>query len=617
MADISGSRVFTVDRFFGLNESADGSTELKLGEAAKCENFYITDNFNLKSRPGTAVVERAENGFQLLGFYTGNISGQPWTLTISCNDDDALSVRATYNGRGESFYGFVAPNYPVKVFPSEDGYNILYRDGYGNNIIGIQFYIIDNEPMLGTIPFYVPVVVSAAPPAGGGTALEKLNILTNRFRAQYSADGDANVYHLPDMVRAVESVTVDNKPATGTYDAENHTYTFSEPPAKGVNNVEFLCRYNDADLLAAREKFARMKHSEAFNGATDTRLFFYGDGSNVCFYTGTPAFGSGLYLPALNEIVAETSASPITGMIRHYSKLVGFQPDGAFVISYEPLTLEDGSVIAGFYMRSASREFGNEMDGQIQTVNNYPRTLCGGNLYEWRNTSAYYQDERYAKRISEKISRTLSAADPQKIVTCDNNTEQTYYMFLNDDAGTVLVNRYNLDAWTIYTGEVFKGIRFAAVSEGQTLFANANTVFRFDPDSTYDAPVEKDGEAVPVLAVWESGFCAFGADYRRKYSSRLWFSLLPEPRSEIDITVRTDKRDDYLTKAVGYSFLDFADLDFSRFSFVTRRTPQIRRVQIKVKKFVYYKLILRVTKPGSRATVLGYDQQIRYSSNVK
>ena len=110
---------------------------------------------------------------------------------------------------------------------------------------------------------------------------------------------------------------------------------------------------------------------------------------------------------------------------------------------------------------------------------------------------------------------------------------------------------------------------------------------------------------------------SFGADYLRKYSSRLWVSLLPQAESDLEITVRTDKRSDYITKNIGYFLSDFSRMNFSSFSFDTWRALKMKRVQIKVKKFVYYKLILRVTKPGARATVLGYDQQVRYSSAVK
>jgi hypothetical protein len=93
----------------------------------------------------------------------------------------------------------------------------------------------------------------------------------------------------------------------------------------------------------------------------------------------------------------------------------------------------------------------------------------------------------------------------------------------------------------------------------------------------------------------------FGADFRRKYSSILYVSMLPEENSELIVTAETDKRSDYLEKAVAYE---------------EPTSPKIKRIRLKVKKFVYYKLILRVN-PGKRATVLGIDQQVRFASMAK
>ena len=85
----------------------------------------------------------------------------------------------------------------------------------------------------------------------------------------------------------------------------------------------------------------------------------------------------------------------------------------------------------------------------------------------------------------------------------------------------------------------------------------------------------------------------------------------------MDITVKTDRRDEYLTKTAGLPLFSFSDIDFANFSFLTSRAPKIQRVKLKVKKFVYYKLIFTVNHPGARATVLGYDQGVRYASAVK
>lgn len=376
--------------------------------------------------------------------------------------------------------------------------------------------------------------------------------------------------------------------------------------------------------MAARRRFIEMKYSEQFNGATDTRTFFYGDGSNICYYTGVPArgdglraHGSGLYLPVGNELAVDFSASPITGMIRHYSRLLAFKPDGVDAITYEPVTLEDGSVIAGFYVRPVSRDQGNVAMGQLSLVNNSTRSLSSGGVYDWRLSSGNYRDERYTKLMSEKVYRTLAKADLSRAKACDNDEEKTWYLFLNDAEGTVLVHRYDLDVWSIWKSRLTTQVSSAFSFEGRTVFLNHGELFFFDPDAAYDE-AETAGEAkVPIEAVWESGMMSFSAPYRRKYSSYIWLSLLPQSGTELDVTVETDRSDEYLVKHVSRSLLDFGRINFGDFAFISSAAPTVNRVKLKVKKFIFYKLIFRVKLPGARATVLGYDQQIRYSSNVK
>ena len=55
----SGTKLYTVDKFLGINEAADGFTELKMGEASEMVNFLITDGFNLKMRPGIQRLDFA------------------------------------------------------------------------------------------------------------------------------------------------------------------------------------------------------------------------------------------------------------------------------------------------------------------------------------------------------------------------------------------------------------------------------------------------------------------------------------------------------------------------------------------------------------------------------
>jgi hypothetical protein len=74
MAAQSGTKMFTVDKFLGINESADGLTELGMGEASVMENFFITDAFNLTVRPSIQRIDGiTRTPAKILATWTGHI----------------------------------------------------------------------------------------------------------------------------------------------------------------------------------------------------------------------------------------------------------------------------------------------------------------------------------------------------------------------------------------------------------------------------------------------------------------------------------------------------------------------------------------------------------------
>lgn len=625
----SGKKMFTVDKFLGINQSADGLTELKMGEASDMVNFLITDGMNLTVRPGVRRVDFAEDRdpAPILASWAGFISEnstQEHLLVVDFADgkdriwlyikDETGGITTQY--RQDGALGLTsAENAMVKVFAFGGKLWVMSR---GNVVTWQGGAFATEEP-------YVPLVIAGASPSGGGTTIEPINMLTGKRRIDYSADGTATAYVLPAEALAVEKIVIDNIEVAvadaGAYNAENQTFTFAAAPQKGVGNVEFTYSTDEAEAEKARLTIIGMPLVEAYNGSTDTRLFVGGKG-NICYYTGVPQSGdvTAMYFPAMNEAAVDMTGASVTGLVRHYSKLLVFTRDGTYTFSYEPVTTEDGTTTAGFYLRSANREFGNDVVGQVRTVNNYPRTITRDGIYEWRITSSYYQDERYAQRVSGYVQRSLRGRDIHKMVTCDNNFDKAYYVFLNDDKGTVLVNRYDLakdDIWCIYEGDIFKGVTNVFTFDGSTMFANGTEVFCLDSSMTMDAPVVPGGESTAIRALWESGYMDFGADFRRKFTSEIYVSMLPQAHSEMIITAETDRRSDHMEKVITSNVFTWDKINFPNWTFDTNTAPKIQRVRLKVKKFVYYKLVFRVEAEGSSATVLGYDQEIRFGSMAK
>ena len=623
----SNMKMFTVDKFLGINEAADGETELKMGEASRMENWIVTDAYNLTTRPGIQRIDFGANRAPapILAAWAGFAGGTEYLIVVDFSDGKDHIWMYAKDKSGKYYLDYQQSgalgltdeqNAMVKIFSFGGSVWVMSKK---NTVVYKNGSFQEEQP-------YVPLVITGAKPEGGGATLENLNLLSPLRRVEFTADGIAKDYVLPEEATAVTALTIDNisyaVDTAGTFDELTHTFKFNNAPEKGIGNVEITYTTDEAAAEENRMKIVRMPLVEAYNGSTDTRLFVAGDGSNMCYYTGVPASGgvTALYFPAMNEVAVDMSASPITGLVRHYSKLLVFKPDGAFTITYEPVTLEDGSVIAGFYLRPANREFGNEAPGQVQTVNNYPWTISKGGIYEWRITSSFYQDERYAKRVSDPVERSISSVDPESVVICDDNHNKTYYVFLNDEEGTVLVNRYalgNSGVWCVYKSNLCRNVKYAMMHGGTMAFATETDLFYFAPNATKDAPEVPGGEGQLIRAVWESGFMDFGTDFQQKYSSKIYISMLPESSSQMVITASTDRRESYMEKGIGSNLFSFINADFARWSFSMNETPRIRRVQLKVKKFVYYKLIFKVEEIGAQATVLGYDQQVRYSSMVK
>lgn len=623
---MSTNRIFTVDKFLGINESEDGSTELKLGEASLIKNFTITDAGNLQTRPGAALFKRYASE-QILNFWRGVIGTEWYVVIVKKNSNKECIIEVIV----EDF--FTPENYitmeevkvdfnvskPVKIAPDGDK---LYVFGEPTTGLAMKSIVCIFKDVVGkmvhkTGVVYVPLTLTGCSPDGKGETLEPMNIVCSNMRLLYSADGTSKDYVLPSNVKEAYAVVDNDTLLDGSYSQTTHTFTFKTAPVKGVNNVEFRCTIEDAEINAAAQKFYNMRYSEAYNGSTDGRLFFYGDGTNVCYYTGVPAFGSGFYLPAGNEIAINATASEITAMCRDYSRLLVFTSDSAFSVTYEPTTLVDGTVIAGFTVKPVHKEIGCDVPGQVQMVSNYPRTICKNGIYDWKIASYSYRDERYAKLISLKVKKTLQRVDMRNAVCCDDSANRTYYVFLNDEKGTVIVHRYELDAWSIYEGEVFKDVLYANTDTKGMLFASANSIYQFDYNESRDVSLTEEKNNVDIEAVWESGYMSFGAPFKRKYSSTIWISVLPEVASNIGITVSTDSRDEYRQKETGINLFSWNSMDFSNFSFTMNNAPKIKRIKLKVKKFVYYKMIFNVSRSGARATVLGYDQQVRFSSYAK
>lgn len=587
---------------------------------------------------GMSVSVKSDSASQYAGYYWRETKFKVWQL-VSCDSTDGQhiwkmkrvrAVAASANPKVAGLWqGLV--NGTEYVLGACDGKLWKLYDGEWKKeeigdvdttqtvrIFGFSgsAYILDGKKYrqwdgttYGEVAGYVPLVLVSALPSGSGTELEQVNKLSDKRRAQYSPDGKATVFQLPETgLASVDSVRKSAQTVTGwTADAEKGTVTFAEAPEAGTNTIEIT--YSTG--ISFRSQVEAMRFSELYNGAQDTRVFLYGDGSNQVFYSGLDTDGKARadYFPDLNVANIGEANTPVTGLIRHYSRLIAFKTESTYSVSYSTITLEDGRVTAGFYITPVNRTIGNAAMGQVMLVSNSPRTLHGQDCYEWSNVSRYSSnlssDERQAKRISDRVYETLSGMDAERCVCWDDDYSQQYFIAFGK---TALVHNYAADAWYYYSN--FDAVCFLSF-RGELYFGTSGGELRKLDDG------ERSIAGEEIDAYWESGSIDFGEDFRRKYIAQIWVGLKPTENSEVIVTVQTDRKSVYAEKVVQRKMASFANADFTDWSFETNYKPFMQRLKIKAKKVTYYKMVFKSRSDTTGATVVALDMRVRYNGYVK
>jgi len=578
--------ILQIERWLGMNESPDGDTGLKNGEAAVMRNFRVTREGHLQLRPGYAPVCVLAEG-AVRGIWYGYVNGAR-TLLAACGGH---LWRLGLPGWTRSDLGSIHDG-PTSFFGFAKKVYLLTGGGY---------YVWDGSGGVAAVEGYVPITVTATPPAGGGTVLEAVNKLTGKRRQQFSPDGTATVFQLSETgIDGVERV--EGTAAAYSVDAAAGRITFATAPGKGTNTVTVTYRKGNGD----RGKVERMRFAELFGGG-DSRVFLYGDGTNETIYSGLDEYGrsSAEYFPDLNVAAVGTANTPLTALIRHYDRLLAFKPDGAWTMEYTTLTLAAGGVAAAVRLSSINREIGCQAPGQAQLVDNDPRTLFGGAVYVWPLSNAAVRDERNARRISDRVRSTLAGFQTERCITFDDSGEQEFYIVCDDRA---LVHNYGADAWYYYDNVPMTSL---CRVEGTLYFGTPDgRVMEF-------SRAYRNDDRRDIRAWWESGSMAFEREWMRKYSALVWVGIKPETQAVVYMTAQSNVKSNYPVKVIASGLANFTHASFAHWSFGTNRKPQVIRSKLKVKKATFYKLVLYSNSASATATIVSVDVQVRYTGNVK
>lgn len=609
MAQLAASNqntILKIREFLGLNENPDGDTHIKTGELSECRNFTVTRDKHLRLRPGQKTTLNLKTAWDALdpkpsgvsspvlsGVWSGTLNGTRHTVASfggvlwSISPSGGTPVKkGTCTQDSASFFGFGGKVYLL------NGHEYLSWDGKADSSFQ-------------TVEGYVPTVRTASAPQGGGTLLENVNRLTGKRKVKFSPDGTSTAFVLEkeiDEVISVEGTTI-----SYTVNKTTGTVNFSSAPPLGVNTVVITYRKGNGE----REQVTKMRYSEFYNGASDTRVFLYGDGTNKTIYSGMDLDKSAPtaeYFPDLFEASVGDENTPITAMVRHYARMMIFKTDSAWSMDYSTVTNALGQTSTVFLVLPVNRSLGNEAPGQVRLLENNPLSLAEKNIYQWKASTTggnITADTRNASRISDRVRATLSGFIFKAVTTFNRLRESEYWFLYN---GKAMILNYAADAWYLYDNMPFV-----------SMLEIDGRVYGFTRDGMVRHVSEQyrndDGEEISAYA--ETGSMDFDRDWLLKYSPMIFVAIKPESGARVHVTVETNRRSDYPKKLVSAGLAGFNHVDFAHFSFGTNRKPKVKRVKLKVKKATFYKLIFESNSASATVTLLETDIQLRYAGNVK
>lgn len=474
---------------------------------------------------------------------------------------------------------------------------------------------------------FVPTTVIGAPAAGGGTPFEAANLLTGRRINSMVGDGESKVFYLDAQdLEAVHSVKIDGAVKTEgtdyTADLSAGTVTFTEAPAKsaaggGVDNVviEFT-----KTIPGYADRIARCTIAEFYGYSNDNRLFFSGnpDYKNWDWQSG---LDDPTYFPDTGYTKIGSDTSAIMGYVKQYDALTIIKNDNEQDAELFLRTAEisgDGKVI--FPVKQGAKGVGAISKYAFAALRDDPLFLAREGVYAIAGTAVgqerVLQDRSFY--VNAKLAKEPGLADAVAAVwngyyiLCVNG--RCYVADSRQRTGTSQTEQYSYEwyYWTNIPARIFlehSGALYFGTADGR--------ICKFNTDISGVARYSDDG--APVVARWSTKADTFGTFTRRKTLVKKGSGVMIKPytRSSVKVYVATDRQHEKLIRSATMDIFDFSDIDFSRFTFNTLDTPQVKPFNTKVKKFIVLQLIFENDAINEGFGVYGAEVQYTVGNYVK
>ena len=410
---------------------------------------------------------------------------------------------------------------------------------------------------------YVPTTTVSASPAGGGTSLEAVNLLTGRRINTFIGDGKSTEFCLDaagldriPLTAAVNGAEV--AIASVDYDKGRVALASAPPDGQGHDNVSIAF---SKTVPGAAAKINRCRIAGLYGGKNDTRVFLAGNPDEPhCDWQ------SGLYdpsyFPDTGYARMGTEASAIAGYLKQYESQIIVKTGGAQEATSFARTFvmtDDGA--SYFSLRQGAHGEGAVAPRSFAMLGDLPLFLSAQGVMGVYGTAVAEQNT--IRPISEAVCpRLIRETVLEK--ACAAVFEGRYYLALNGNvyiADSHLTEEDGFPAWFFWANVPAQCL---AVLDDRLWFGTADgRLCRFSLPDEADAYTD-DGAAID--AYWCTPTLSLSDWSRNKTIRDVIPTLMPYARSSAELCF-TDEGGETQRLSRSLDLFSFENWDFGRVSF--------------------------------------------------
>lgn len=453
-----------------------------LSKADAIVNFRVNDAGFLEKRTGTALTLTLP----------ARIRG---ALTVPTADSEIIYLvsgsslyRVTFTDGTPSAESLGTLTGAVFMSPTERAELFMFA-GKLCVLAGGEYFSYSSDSGLKKVEGYVPLIYRSCNHSGVGTSFERINLLTNKVRAGYIADGASREYQINGQVASVNAVYVRGRLLTRDTD---YTVTIAATYALVKTTAVYSAVSSDNELIEIhytlvkaneRSRVTSCTRAVAYGGDTDSRIFLWGGDEIASVFPSEPSGakdGQSIsfdYFPVGTPITVGDGNLPVCGACRQFDRLALFTSESA----YYTYPHDDGTVNTikrfSYPVMPLNSDIGATKNGGAVLVENEPYSLSRNSLYRFKSTTI--RDERLAIRVEPPAYMGFTTAQTEAMRLYVNKLRGELWCYGAGDG--IAVYNARLGCWYRFEGfeadEIFTYGGEPAYFSDTKLFLSSDTVF--------------------------------------------------------------------------------------------------------------------------------------------